>query len=91
MLGLLLSRRHDEVLVWGQMGNQRMENVPRNLLLMISAAAHLQDDDLARDCADHLIEQHPDFRLGEMRVWPLKRTGDWDHFVAGLHAAGLPE
>ena len=91
MLGLLLSRRHDEVLVWGQMVNQRIENVPRNLLLMISAAAHLHDDDGARDCADRLIEQHADFMLGEMRVWPLKRTGDWDHFVAGLRAAGLPE
>jgi adenylate cyclase len=91
MLGLLLSRRHDEVLVWGQMVNQRIENVPRNLLIMISAAAHLQDDGLARDYADRLIEQHADFRLGEMRVWPLKRTGDWDHFVAGLRAAGLPE
>ena len=91
MLGLLLSHRHDEVLVWGQMVNQRIENVPRNLLLMTSAAAHLQDGGLARDCADRLIEQHADFSLGKMRVWPLKRTGDWDHFVAGLRAAGLPE
>ena len=91
MLGLLLSRRHDEVLVWGQMVNQRIENVPRNLLLMMSAAAHLQEDGLARDYTDRLIEQHADFTLGEMRVWPLKRTGDWEHFITGLRAAGLPE
>ncbi len=91
MLGLLLSHRYDEVLIWGQMVNQRIENVPRILLLMISAAAHLQDGDRARDYADRLMERRPDFRLSEMRVWPLKRPGDWDHVVAGLRAAGLPE
>ena len=91
MLGLLLSGRHDEVLVWGQRVNQKIRDVPRNLLLMISAAAHLQDNDLARNCAERLIEQQDDFRLSEMRVWPLKKPGDWDHFMAGLVAAGLPE
>ena len=90
MLSLLLSRRHDEVLYWGQLVEQNIENVPRNLLLMTSAAAHLQDD-LAQEYADRLLECHTDFRLSEMRIWPLKRPGDWDHFVAGLRAAGLPE
>ena len=71
--------------------NQKIRDVPRNLLLMISAAAHLQDNDLARNCAERLIEQQDDFRLSEMRVWPLKKPGDWDHFMAGLVAAGLPE
>jgi tetratricopeptide (TPR) repeat protein len=90
MLGLLLSRRHEEVLVWGQMVNQRIENVPRNLLLMISAAAHSQNHDLAQDCATRLLNHHADFTLGKMRVWPLKRPGDWEHFTEGLRAAGLP-
>ncbi|MBL6953806.1 MAG: hypothetical protein ISR50_14295 [Alphaproteobacteria bacterium] len=91
MLGLLLSKRHDEVLVWGQMANQRIENVPRILLLMISAAAHLQNYDLAQDYAGRLLKHHNDFTLSEMRVWPLKRAGDWEHFLEGLRAAGLPE
>ncbi len=89
MLGLLLSRRHEEVLVWGQMVNQRIEDVPRNLLLMISAAAHSGNDDVARHCADRQITRHGDFSLAEMRVWPLKRDGDWEHVVAGWRAAGL--
>jgi adenylate cyclase len=91
MLGLLLSQRHEEVLVWGQTVNQRIENVPRNLLLMMSAAAHLQDFKAARDCAAQLLEHHADFRLSEMRIWSLKRAGDWEHFMEGLRAAGLPE
>ncbi|NKB49589.1 MAG: hypothetical protein GKS02_09540 [Alphaproteobacteria bacterium] len=91
MLGLLLLRRHEEVLEWGQMVNQRIENVPRNLLLMISAATHMQADDFARDYTTRLLEQHADFRMSALRVWPLKRSGDWDHLVAGLKAAGLPD
>jgi adenylate cyclase len=91
LLGLLLSRRHDEVLTWGQMADQQVENVPRILLPMISAAVHLQAHDQARDYAARLLEQHKDFNLSEMWVWPLKRAGDWDHLLEGLHAAGLPE
>jgi len=91
MLGLSLSQRYDEVLNWGQMVEQNIENVPRNLLLMTSAAAHLHDDDLAREYGGRLLEHHVDFRLGEMRIWPLNRPGDWEHLVAGLRAAGLPE
>lgn len=91
MLGLLMSRLHDQVLTWGQMVNHKNEDVPRNHLLMISAAAHLQDDDMVRSCTNRLLAQHADFRLAEMRVWPLKGTGDWDHFLAGLQMAGLPE
>ncbi len=91
MLGLLLSNRHDEVLVWGQMVNQRTENVPRNLILMISAAAHIKDHDLARKHVDHLVGLHADFRLGDMRVWPLRNTADWSHIVEGLQKADLPE
>ena len=91
MLGLALSQRHDEVLNWGQLVEQNIENVPRNLLLMASSAAHMQDDDLARGYAGRLLECHADFRLSEMRTWPLKRPGDWDHLLAGLRAARLPE
>ncbi len=91
MLGLSLSGRHEEVLSWGQLVEQNIEGVPRNLLLMASAAAHLQDDGLAREHAARLLEHHPDFRLGELRVWPLKRPGDWDQLMTGWRAAGLPE
>jgi len=91
MLGLLLSKRHDEVLTWGQMADQQVRNVPRILLPMISAAAHLHAHEMAQDYAARLLEQHKDFSLNEMRVWPLKRAGDWDHFLDGLSVAGLPE
>ena len=91
MLGLALSQRHQEVLDWGQMVEHNIQNVPRNLLLMASSAAHLQNQDLAREYADRLLQCHPDFTLGEMRQWPLKRPGDWDYIVDGLRAAGLPE
>jgi len=91
MLGLLLSKRHDEVLTWGRMVDQRERNVPRILVPMISAAAHLQDHDLARDHAARLLKLCNDFTLGEMRTWPLKRDGDWDHVMQGLRSAGLPD
>lgn len=91
MLGLLLSKRYDEVLSWGQMADQQVRNVPRILLPMISAAAHLDANDMARDYAARLMEHHKDFSLSEMRVWLLKRINDWDHFVDGLKIAGLPE
>ncbi len=91
MLGLALSRRHEEVLDWGQMVEQNIENVPRNLLLMTSSAAHLQNDVVAREYADRLLQCHADFKLNEMRIWPLKQRENWDYFVAGLRAAGLPD
>ena len=91
MLGLSLSQRHDEVLHWGQLVEQNIKNVPRNLLLMIAAAAHSEDVARAREYADRLLECRADFRLGDMRTWPLKRPGDWDHLVAGWRLAGLPE
>jgi hypothetical protein len=73
------------------MVNQRVENVPRNLLLMISAAAHMQDQATARDYSAKLLQHHKDFALSGMRVWPLKRAGDWDHVLEGLLAAELPQ
>ncbi|MBT5264404.1 MAG: hypothetical protein HOL85_06205 [Rhodospirillaceae bacterium] len=91
MLGLLLARRNDEVLHWGQMVNQRIENVPRVLLLMASAAAHMDDLDLARGLANRLMERHSDFTLGGLRIWPLKQPEDWEYFLEGLRGAGLPE
>ena len=91
MLGLALSHRHDEVLQWGEMVQNNIKNVPRNLLLMASSAAHLQQDDHARNFASRLLKCHPDFTLGEMRVWPLKQPGGWDYVVEGLRAAGLPD
>ena len=91
MLGLSLSQRHDEVLDWGRLVDQNIEDVPRNLLLMASAAAHLREEDIACEYADRLLKCHADFKLGEMRTWPLQRPGDWDHFQDGLRAAGLPE
>ena len=91
MMGMLVSHRHSEVLEWGQMVNQRIENVPRILLLMTSAAAHLQDEDLTQRYVGCLIDQHEDFKLSEMRVWPFKRKGDWEHVLAGLVKAGVPD
>jgi len=90
MLGFLLARRHDEVPHWGQMVNQRIENVPLVLLLMACAAAHSGDLDQARNLADRLIEKHGDFTLRNLRVWPLKRPGDWEYIMEGLRKAGLP-
>jgi len=46
---------------------------------------------VARDYAARLIQCQGDFTLGEMRVWPLKRAGDWDYLVEGLRSAGLPD
>lgn len=91
MIGLFLARRNDEVLHWGQMVNQRIENVPRVLLLMTSAAAHMDDLDIARGHADRLLEQHNDFTIGHLRPWPLKQPGDWEYFLEGLRGSGLPE
>ena len=91
MLGLALSHRHDEVLQWGEMVEQNIKNVPRNLLLMASSAAHLGQDEQARDYAHRLLQCHPDFTIGEMRIWPLKQSGEWEYIVQGLGAAGLPD
>lgn len=91
MLGLLLEKRHDDVLSWGQIADHKVANVPRILLPMISAATHLQAGDMARDYATRLLKHNGNFRLSEMRVWPLRRTGDWEHFIDGLRGAGLPE
>ncbi|MEP1207383.1 MAG: adenylate/guanylate cyclase domain-containing protein [Rhizobiaceae bacterium] len=91
MLGLALSHRHEEVLQWGEMVQHNIKNVPRNLLLMASSAAHLGKDEQARNYAQQLLKCHFDFAIGEMRVWPLKQSGEWEYIVQGWSAAGLPD
>ncbi len=91
ILGLALSHRHDEVLQWGEMVEQNIKNVPRNLLLLASSAAHLGQEKQAREYANRLLQCHPDFTIGEMRGWPLKQPGEWEYLVQGWRAAGLPE
>lgn len=91
MIGLALSHRHDEVLQWGEMVEHNIKNVPRNLLLMTSSAAHLGQDEQARDYARRLLQFHPDFTISDMRVWPLKKSGEWEYIVRGLYSAGLSD
>ncbi len=91
MLGLLLSKRYEEVLNWGRTVDRQDRNTPRILLPMISAAAHLQDFKSVEDISAQLLTVHPDFTLDGMRVWPIKRDGDWPHFLQGLTLSGLPQ
>lgn len=33
----------------------------------------------------------PEFCLGDLRRWPFRDPGFWEHFVGGLAEAGLPQ
>ena len=88
-LGLILADRHAEALTWCQLADQQVDDVPNILLPMISAAAYLEDKDHLGGYVERLLKAHPDFNLSELRIWPLKRASDWEHFVAGLRRAGL--
>ncbi len=72
-----------------QRADQQVDDVPKILLPMISAAAYLEDKDHFGGYVERLLKAHPDFNLSELRIWPLKRASDWEHFVAGLRRAGL--
>jgi TolB-like protein len=90
-LGLVLQNRFEEALVWCRRADQQVNEVPQILLLMICAAAHAGNMDEADRYAARLLRAHSDFKLSELRIWPLRRSSDWNLFVDGLRKAGLPE
>ena len=89
-LGRFVLREHEAALEWAQLADERERDVPRFLLILVSAAWHAGRHELARLQARRLLGLCPDLNLHELRRWPFDDAGEWRRFLAGLDASGVP-
>jgi len=90
-LGHFVLGEHEAALEWAQLADERERNTPRYLLVLVSAAWHAGRHELARSQARRLLGLCPDLNLRELRRWPFDDASEWQRFVAGLDASGVPE
>ena len=89
-LGRFVLREYEAALEWAQLADERERNVPRFLLILVSSAWHAGRHELARLQARRLLGLCPDLNLRELRRWPFDDVGEWQRFLKGLDASGVP-
>ena len=87
-LGNFVLENYDAAVDWAKRADQRQRDVPRILLMLTAASAHVGKADAP---AKRLLDVCPDFRTGDLRRWAFEDDADWERFTAGLVNAGLPE
>ncbi|MFQ5973586.1 MAG: adenylate/guanylate cyclase domain-containing protein [Alphaproteobacteria bacterium] len=88
--GHLGAGRYDEAADWFQKADQLAPGLPPNLMGL--AVSHWLDgeEDGARDAVARLMEEEPEFRLGETHPLPYRDDGMWARSVETLRRAGAP-
>ena len=89
-LGHFVLREHEAALEWAHLADERERNVPRSLLLLVTSAWHAGRHELARTQARRLLGICPDLNLRELRRWPFDDAAEWQRFVSGIEASGVP-
>jgi class 3 adenylate cyclase/TolB-like protein len=89
-LGNFVRGNYQEAVEWSRRSDQLQRNVPKVLLMLTSASAHLGQMDAAHEEARRLIEMSSDIRVSSLRRWPFQDPQQWERFTEGLVAAGIP-
>ena len=89
-LGHFAGAAYGEAIEWARRADGVQPDVPGPLLMLVAALSHGGEPASAAQQAARLVSICPDFRLADMWRWPFRDTARWDHFAAGLAAAGLP-
>ena len=89
--GYLGARRYYEAADWFQKADQLAPGLPPNLTGLAVSRWLDGDEDGTRDAVAHLMDEEPEFRLGEMYPLPYLDDGMWARFVETLRSAGTPE
>jgi tetratricopeptide (TPR) repeat protein len=90
-VGNFLREDYGSAVEWARRSDQIHGDVPRCLLLLISASTHAGDSANAAREADRLMQACPQFRIHDLRRWPFARERDWARFTSGLMQAKLPK
>ncbi len=88
--GHLGAARYGEATEWFQKADQVAPGVPPNLAGLAVSHWHDGDEDGAREVVARLLEEEPEFGLGEMEPLPYSDEGMWHRFVETLRCAGAP-
>ena len=67
-LGNFVREDYDAAIEWAKRADQRQRDVPRILLMLISASAHAGQAEAAGKAAQRLLDSCLDFRVGDLRV-----------------------
>ena len=89
-LGNFVREDYDAAIEWAKRADQRQRDVPRILLMLISASAHAGQAEAAGKAAQRLLDSCLDFRVGDLRRWAFQEPAHWERFTSGLIEAGLP-
>ena len=89
--GHLGSGRYGEAADWFQKADQVAPALPPNLTGLAVSRWLDGDKDGARDAVARLLEEEPEYRLGEMQPLPYRDDGMWTRFVETLRHAGAPD
>ena len=89
--GHLGAARYDEATEWFQRADQLAPGLPPNLAGLAVSRWLDGDEDGAREAVARLLDEEPEFRLGEIEPLPYRDDRMWYRFVETLRRAGAPE
>ena len=89
--GHLGAGRHGEAAEWFRKADQLAPGVPPNLAGLAVSCWLDGDEDGARESVARLLDEEPEFRLGEIEPLPYRDDRMWYRFVETLRRAGAPE
>ena len=82
---------YEQAVVWARRAAGRNESIRFTTRTLIASLAALGRAEEAVKAAQHLMNLHPEFRLGPYaRRCPFRNPGP-ENWIAGLRSAGLPE
>ena len=90
-LGHYLSGDYQRAAEWAKKSIQRNRNWYLGYVYVIAALAQLDRIDETQLAAQEYLTLFPKASISELQRLPFKIAGDFEHLVAGLRKAGLPE
>lgn len=90
-LGHYLTGDYERAAEWAKKSIQRNRNWYLGHVYFIAALARLDRVDEAEFARQEYLALFPQASISELRRLPFKIAGDFEHLVAGLRKAGLPE
>ncbi len=76
---------------WFWKADQLAPGLPHNLVGLAASQWLNGDHEGARGTLARLLDEEPEFRVGDMMTLPFRDVAVWDRFLDGLRAAGAPD
>ncbi len=76
---------------WFWKADQLAPGLPHNLVGLAASQWLNGDHKGAHGAVARLLDEEPEFRVGDMMTLPFRDTAVWDRFLDGLHSSGAPD